>query len=147
CDRLQPVLPRHAGARRVPGAQCVRGRVHLQRARSGRARAHLRGRARRVRRSGRGRVNEPRSRFFEPEFEPRVTAGWRARWFDIVFHHDSKPARNFDVLLIVAIIASVIVVILDSEAGLQARWSDTFYALEWGFTLLFTAEYLLRLSL
>ena len=92
-------------------------------------------------------MNAPRSRFFEPEFEPRVTEGWRARWFDIVFHHESKPARNFDVLLIVAILASVVVVILDSEAGLQARWSDTFYALEWAFTLLFTAEYLLRLSL
>ena len=47
-------------------------------------------------------MNEPRSRFFEPEFEPRVSEGWRARWFDIVFHHESKPARNFDVLLIVA---------------------------------------------
>ena len=92
-------------------------------------------------------MNEPRSRFFEPEFQPRVTEGWRARWFDIVFHHDSKQARNFDLLLIVAIMASVIVVILDSEEGLQARWSDTFYALEWGFTLLFTAEYVLRLSL
>ncbi|HEU4814062.1 MAG TPA: ion transporter [Xanthomonadaceae bacterium] len=92
-------------------------------------------------------MNEPRSRFFEPEFEPRVADGWRGRWFDIVFHHESKQARDFDVLLIIAIIASVIVVILDSEAGLQARWSDTFYALEWAFTLLFTAEYLLRLSL
>ena len=92
-------------------------------------------------------MNAPRSRFFEPEFEPRVSEGWRARWFDIVFHHESRQARNFDVRLIVAIIASVIVVILDSEAGLQARWSDTFYALEWGFTLLFTAEYVLRLVL
>ena len=92
-------------------------------------------------------MNAPRSRFFEPEFEPRVREGWRARWFDIVFHHESKPARNFDLLLIVAILASVIVVILDSEASLQARWSDTFYALEWAFTLLFTAEYVLRLVL
>ena len=64
-----------------------------------------------------------------------------------MFHHESKPARNFDVLLIVAILASVVVVILDSEAGLQARWSDTFYALEWAFTLIFTAEYVLRLML
>ena len=92
-------------------------------------------------------MTESRARFFEPEFEPRVREGWRARWFDIVFHHESKPARNFDLLLIVAILASVIVVILDSEASLQARWSDTFYALEWAFTLLFTAEYVLRLVL
>ena len=92
-------------------------------------------------------MSESRSRFFEPEFEPRVAEGWRGQWFDIVFHHDSKQARNFDLLLIIAILASVIVVILDSEAGLQARWSDTFYALEWAFTLIFTAEYVLRLML
>lgn len=90
---------------------------------------------------------EPRARFFEPQFEPRVREGWRARWFDIVFHHERAPARNFDIALIVAILLSVVVVILDSEAGLQARWSDLFYTLEWGFTLLFTAEYALRLLL
>lgn len=92
-------------------------------------------------------MSEKGARFIEPDFEPRVREGWRARWFDIVFHHESAPARNFDVVLIVAILASVVVVILDSEAGLQARWSDVFYAIEWGFTLLFTAEYVLRLML
>ena len=88
-----------------------------------------------------------RPRFLESEFEPRSQEGWRARWHDIVFHHDTPQARNFDLLLIAAILVSVMVVILDSEAGLQARWSDTFYALEWMFTLLFTAEYALRLML
>ena len=92
-------------------------------------------------------MTESRSRFFEPEFEPRVREGWRGRWFDIVFHHESRQARNFDVVLILVILDSVVVVILDSEAGLQARWSDTFYALEWAFTLIFTAEYVLRLML
>ena len=92
-------------------------------------------------------MSVPRPRFLETEFEPRAQEGWRARWHDIVFHHDTPQARNFDLLLIVAILASVMVVILDSEAGLQARWSDTFYALEWAFTLLFTAEYVLRLLL
>lgn len=92
-------------------------------------------------------MSEGRPRFLETEFEPSSTTGWRARWHDIVFHHETPDARNFDLLLIVAILASVMVVILDSEAGLQARWSDTFYALEWAFTLLFTAEYLLRLAL
>ena len=92
-------------------------------------------------------MTESRSRFFEPEFAPRVREGWRGRWFDIVFHHESRQARNFDVVLILVILASVVVVILDSEAGLQARWSDTFYALEWAFTLIFTAEYVLRLML
>ena len=92
-------------------------------------------------------MSDTRTRFFEPEFEPRARDGWRARWFDIVFHHESHPARNFDVLLIGMILASVVVVILDSEAGLHARWSGVFYAIEWGFTVLFTVEYALRLML
>ncbi|WP_460457524.1 ion transporter [Arenimonas alkanexedens] len=79
-------------------------------------------------------------------FESAVPTGWRARWFHIIFHHDPGPSRRFDLLLIGAIIASVAVVILDSEAHLHARWGDLFYALEWGFTLLFTVEYVVRLA-
>ena len=77
---------------------------------------------------------------------PATATGWRARWFHIIFRHDEGPARQFDLLLIAAIVASVTVVILDSEAGLHARWATWFYALEWMFTLLFTLEYAVRLA-
>jgi voltage-gated potassium channel len=80
------------------------------------------------------------------DFGPASEHGWRARWFHIIFHHEAGASRRFDLLLIVAIVASVVVVILDSEAGLHARWGDWFYGLEWGFTLLFTAEYIARLA-
>ncbi|HEU0153217.1 MAG TPA: ion transporter [Arenimonas sp.] len=79
-------------------------------------------------------------------FGPATEHGWRARWFHIIFHHEAGASRRFDLLLIVAIIASVIVVVLDSVAGLHARFGPWFYALEWGFTLLFTAEYAARLA-
>lgn len=79
-------------------------------------------------------------------FSPAAETGWRARWFEVIFRHDPGAPRRFDLLLIGAIIASVAVVILDSEAGLHARFGAWFYALEWGFTLLFTAEYLARLA-
>jgi voltage-gated potassium channel len=51
----------------------------------------------------------------------------------------------FDLLLIAAILASVVVVILDSVQSIAARHGTLFDILEWGFTLLFTAEYLMRL--
>jgi voltage-gated potassium channel len=79
-------------------------------------------------------------------FSPAAESGWRARWFEIIFRHEPGAPRRFDLLLIGAIVASVIIVILDSVAGLHARWGRWFYALEWGFTLLFTAEYLARLA-
>ncbi len=47
--RVQPLLPRDAGARGVPGAVGVRSRVHVQRARRSRDRADAGGRARGVR--------------------------------------------------------------------------------------------------
>ena len=92
-------------------------------------------------------MSEPRPRFLESEFEPRTTEGWRGRWHDIVFHHESPQARNFDLLLITTILLSVVAVMLDSVGALQARWGWLFHALEWGFTIVFTAEYLLRLVL
>jgi voltage-gated potassium channel len=87
------------------------------------------------------------SKFFEPDYLPRKHDGWQARWFDIIFHHEQGASRNFDLALIIAILASVTVVILDSESELHARFGFAFYLLEWAFTLLFTVEYGLRLYL
>lgn len=46
----------------------------------------------------------------------------------------------------VAIVASILVVMIDSVQHLHAEWSTGLYILEWGFTIIFTAEYLLRLA-
>jgi voltage-gated potassium channel len=80
---------------------------------------------------------------FEPE--PPTECGWRNRSFHVVFGHDTVAGRVFDVLLIVAIFMSVVVAMMDSVQDLHAHHEALFYALEWGFTLLFTAEYVLRL--
>jgi len=81
-----------------------------------------------------------------PRFEAATTSGWRRRMFEVIFHHHHGLPRAFDVILIVAIIASVLVVILDSEPGLHERYHQLFYALEWAFTLIFTVEYAIRLA-
>ena len=81
----------------------------------------------------------------DPQLNPASESGWRRRWFDIVFRHDTGRARNFDLALIVVILASVIVIMLDSVARIHARHASLLYLVEWGFTLLFTAEYVLRL--
>lgn len=71
--------------------------------------------------------------------------GWRARLHEIIFEADTPAGKAFDVLLIVAILASVAAVMLDSMAGVRQAHGPFLYAAEWFFTLLFTAEYLLRL--
>ena len=80
-----------------------------------------------------------------PQLNPASESGWRRRWFDIIYRHDTPPSRNFDLLLILAIVVSVIVVMLDSDPELHATHARVLYAMEWGFTLLFTAEYVMRL--
>ncbi len=72
-------------------------------------------------------------------------AGWRRRWFITVFESDTPAGRHFDLWLSAAILASVIVVMLDSVRPIAARYGAIFDILEWGFTLTFTAEYIARL--
>ena len=72
-------------------------------------------------------------------------SGWRRRWFIIIFENDTRTGRLFDVWLLVVIVASVLIVMLDSVRSVSARHGTLFDVLEWGFTLAFTAEYVARL--
>ena len=69
----------------------------------------------------------------------------RARLHQIIFEADTPAGRAFDLLLLLAIVASVIVVMLESVASVRANAGPALRALEWGFTILFTIEYALRL--
>jgi len=76
----------------------------------------------------------------------RPADSWRLRAYTIIFEADTRAGRLFDLALIAAILASVLVVILDSVQSITERWGAVFDVLEWGFTLLFTVEYALRLA-
>ncbi|MDQ0142218.1 ion transporter [Cupriavidus necator] len=80
-----------------------------------------------------------RQRLGQPE------AGWRQRWYTIIFEADTREGRSFDVALLIAIVASVMIVMLDSLPAMSQRLGRAFTALEWMFTLLFTAEYAMRM--
>lgn len=76
---------------------------------------------------------------------PTTSTSWRQWLYETIFETDTFAGRWFDILLIVSIIISVIVVMLDSVNSIHADWKRLLYVLEWGFTLLFTIEYVLRL--
>ncbi|GED22395.1 ion transporter [Halomonas halmophila] len=71
--------------------------------------------------------------------------GLRTRIFQIIFESDTPAAKAFDIALIGLILCSVLVVMLESVVSLQERHGDIFHTLEWGFTILFTAELAVRL--
>lgn len=69
----------------------------------------------------------------------------RTYWRRVIFDHDTRAGKIFDVLLIVAILGSVLTMILDSMATLPPSAHRAFGALEWVFTVLFSIEYAARL--
>lgn len=72
-------------------------------------------------------------------------SSFRDRLHEVIFEADTPAGRTFDAVLLVAIVASVVVVMLESVAAVRTVAGPWLVALEWGFTLLFTAEYVLRL--
>lgn len=80
----------------------------------------------------------------------RVAAGGppgslRYRAFHVIFGHQTAAGRRFDVLLIGAILISVAIVMAESVQSVRDAYGPYLRTMEWGFTLLFTAEYLVRL--
>ena len=72
-------------------------------------------------------------------------ARWRDALFETIFGVDTRAGRAFDVALLWMIVASVVAVSLESVVEIRAEWGTTLRALEWGFTIAFSIEYLLRL--
>jgi voltage-gated potassium channel len=79
------------------------------------------------------------------EDRARAWAERRERWRKVIFEHDTAAGWRFDVALIVAIIASVIVVSVESMPTLAPDTRLTLRILEWFFTILFTLDYAARL--
>ncbi|MBA2292236.1 MAG: ion transporter [Gemmatimonadales bacterium] len=76
---------------------------------------------------------------------PAHWPAWRLTLHDVIFGHESRAGKYFDVALIISIIASVIAVMLDSVASINAEYGVALYVVEWLFTIIFTVEYALRL--
>ena len=64
---------------------------------------------------------------------------------EIIFEADTPAGKMFDVILLIMILASVIVVILESVRPYQLAYGTLFIYLEWAFTIFFTIEYIVRI--
>ncbi|OOF22745.1 ion transporter [Salinivibrio sp. IB574] len=65
--------------------------------------------------------------------------------YTTIFGTDTPHGKAFDIALIVLILASMVVLMLESIASFHAKWSNWLYWIEWSFTGIFTIEYILRL--
>lgn len=73
------------------------------------------------------------------------TSEWRDALHTIIYEADTRAGQIFDVILLVSISLSVLAVMLESVSSINAQYGATLRAIEWGFTILFTVEYILRL--
>lgn len=69
----------------------------------------------------------------------------REKLYEVIFEHDTRPGKLFDVVLLWSILLSVLAVMLESVADFRQQYGTALRLAEWGFTALFTVEYLLRL--
>lgn len=73
------------------------------------------------------------------------SARWRHKLHEVIFESDTPAGKAFDLALLAVILASILAVLLESVASVRARYGRELWLAEWAFTILFTAEYLLRL--
>ena len=70
---------------------------------------------------------------------------WRERMHEVIFEADTTAGKTFDVVLLGLIILSILAVMLESVAWIDRDYHALLLGAEWVFTILFTAEYVLRL--
>jgi voltage-gated potassium channel len=104
----------------------------------------VRARAASLRRRRAARVHtifDPPATVPSPSWPP-----WRKALNHVIFGADSAGGQIFDWTLLVLIALSVLVVMLDSVAPIRAQWGGQLGTLEWFLTVIFTAEYIVRLA-
>lgn len=80
----------------------------------------------------------------KPEHPTHISL-FREKLHEIIFEADTPMGRYFDILLLGLIVLSILMVMLESISSFAARHGDILLVIEWGLTLIFTIEYILRL--
>ncbi|MFC5195989.1 MULTISPECIES: ion transporter [Bizionia] len=70
---------------------------------------------------------------------------WQGRLHEIIYEADTPAGKLFDVVLLIVIIASILLVMLESVKSIDAQYHMFLDISEWIITILFTIEYILRI--
>ncbi len=71
--------------------------------------------------------------------------GWKNKVHEIIYEADTPMGKWFDIILFILIIASVILVMLESVKEIDAQYHQILFTLEWAITIFFTIEYIARI--
>ena len=70
----------------------------------------------------------------------------KAKLNEIIFGTHTKAGRNFDVILLILIVFSILMVLIESVPEWRMEYGGLLHVLEWVFTIIFSVEYLLRIA-
>ena len=70
---------------------------------------------------------------------------WQVKMHEVIYEADTFSGKLFDIVLLILILFSIIVVMLESVPDYRTHYESLFNKLEWGFTILFSIEYLARI--
>ena len=67
------------------------------------------------------------------------------RIHEVIYEADTKAGKFFDVILLIAILASILFVMLESIESINNTYGAFLNIAEWVITVLFSIEYILRI--
>ncbi|MFL1011409.1 ion transporter [Flavisericum labens] len=70
---------------------------------------------------------------------------WRDKLHEVIYEADTPSGKLFDVVLFVVIIASILLVMLESVNSIDAKYHRFLNISEWVITILFSIEYIARI--
>ena len=70
---------------------------------------------------------------------------WKEKLHEIIYEADTPAGKLFDIVLLIAILASIVLVMLESIESFDQKYHTFLNVSEWIITILFTIEYVLRI--
>jgi voltage-gated potassium channel len=77
--------------------------------------------------------------------ESNTKSNWKHRLHEVIYEADTKGGKIFDVILLIAILASIILVMLESVESINSKYGALLNISEWIITILFSFEYIFRI--
>lgn len=76
----------------------------------------------------------------------KETPSWKLRLYEIIFKSDTRAGQLFDIVLLILILISILVVMLESVPSQKEEYGKWLVSTEWVLTIIFTLEYITRVS-
>jgi voltage-gated potassium channel len=76
--------------------------------------------------------------------EPNNKHNWRTKLHEVIYEADTPAGKLFDVILLIAILASIVLVMLESINSFDNKHHTFLNIAEWVITILFSLEYVAR---